>query len=183
MTIDWGSLPDWISGVTAFFALICAAGAAWAALTQLKYIQDDRKRAQADRIAAWHSAVGTRTSEQGEPSIFFRIFSDVPVYAVSAYVQDLDRGHGAVSVLEVKKPGALPPTARPLTRPLRSTNTSAATLGVGILFRDAGGLYWHRDSVGELHALNNAKEFDLVLEDMRKHKPEVDESSDYKRLP
>jgi hypothetical protein len=91
VAIDWGSVPDWISGVGSVVALFFAAGAAWAAIRAIR-LQDvqisrmdqlersrenERRGEQASQVAAWVVLDSTV-----QPSVMCVNASGRPVYNV-----------------------------------------------------------------------------------------------------
>lgn len=132
---------------------------------------DDRRRAQADKVAAWcdrydyspavparaYSSGGTSVVTSGTPrpdwQYFLRNFSDVPVYDVVVLFRIGEHSLGT-DVVDV-----LPPDGEPFTRAVpehvRREATSAATehgeiIRCVVSFRDAAGRRWRRWTNGQL---------------------------------
>jgi hypothetical protein len=173
--INWGSVPEWFSGVGAVFALFFAAGAAWAAIRaiHLQNIQisrmeraeqgrqEEHKREQANQVAAW-----VVLDSQVQPSVMCVNLSGRPVYNV----QFMLRAGPRTTLCEyaVKGPDASAkqlnfaskrmlrlghPTDADWTELYRSGN-----LRVSMRFEDVMGNTWQRNEEGELADIQPASE-------------------------
>jgi hypothetical protein len=161
MPIDWGSVPDWLAGGGATAALLWARKAAIAAARtderqgiQLAAFEQDRKRAQAERVAVWFDY--TRDNK-AHHRLVMRNASNLPVYELLIWIN--------VVVGDVRAPKELSEQdSRFITRyvyclPPNETVTESldeAPVGVPLysdterftqyVFRDSSGSYWKRPS-------------------------------------
>ncbi|MHA6619671.1 hypothetical protein [Pseudonocardia sp. DLS-67] len=173
MSIDWGSAPDWFAGVGAVLALLWARKAAKAAhetsksqSVQLKQIEEDKRRAQAECIAAW--AEWSNHDGLTRPVIRLVNTSTVPVYHVAVYAINPD----TAKLLDLREPAVLAPsgTPRKLLIRARSTDEIETLSDVGILFVDAANRLWHRDPKGRLLEKSEAG-YDALLENFISRTP------------
>ncbi|GEL20740.1 hypothetical protein PA7_45770 [Pseudonocardia asaccharolytica DSM 44247 = NBRC 16224] len=152
VSIDWGSVPDWLAGIGAVLALIFAAAAAkaaWAAnkvqarqLARLDQVDLDNRaseeRAQASKIAAW-----IRMVESGAPAVVCFNGSALPIYRLKIFPvlhgeEMLDRG----VTYSVKGPDSSPRVLDHATSVIK-----AAFVERGPANDEGGGLDW-----GDLYA-------------------------------
>lgn len=179
---DWdmvGSLSEAVAALTALFALLVAALAARATietnraqqrsielqrqqLERVVYEQrrraEDKHRRQAERVAAWYGL--KKRGPISVPVFFLRNASDVPVYAVTAYVLEPDPGP-VRRVLDIQDTPVLPPTSDPVVLTVRVPSEFPRSryeevFEVGMYFRDASGQFWHRDTDGVLYAISES---------------------------
>ena len=171
MQVDWGSVPDWLSGGGALLAVLFAGIAAKAAIRanihQTRQIQQieqqeqdrraERTRAQAALVAAWVVPDGSLL-----PRIFFRNGSQLPVYAVTVAC------HSPLGSADhrypVRGPDAAPVVLSRLTGVLRGVGDAAdfrsgedwaqvldtGELAIALCFMDSNGRWWVRDRGGTL---------------------------------
>jgi len=170
MNVDWGTVPEWLSGSASVLALVLAAFAARAAwrssglqASELKHLQrlemervGDAEKSQARQVSAW-----IRFDSAGMPVVVCRNGSDLPVYKLN-----LTCAYGAASTVSVeysvKGPDASPKELGYATARLRDNAAVALTaaewgslyesdlLSVEIRFKDAAGKAWRRDRFGGL---------------------------------
>jgi hypothetical protein len=160
--IDWGSVPDWLSGTGTLLALVFAFLAVRAAHStnvqqgiELEAMQNDRRRAQAQTIAIWMlNPIG------GDATVRVCNGSDIPVYGVMAFRAFGDNDEELLWYHH--RIHALPPgntdlelDAQALAELPQNRSGRRDFFQLGIVFRDCGGRTWLRDSVGELIELRS----------------------------
>ena len=187
---DWGSVPDWLAGVGAVLALMFAALAVRAVrhtnrqqaiqleqqaeqlrqqARQLAGMEESRRREQAEKVAAWISI--------DESLLEIKNTAESPVYDVHIYVMGTASltSDGAIEgpseylFLELVRPSA-EPIRRSLIDALMGSDGLMLTGRVAITFRDAAGLMWERDALGNLrqHTSRSLLERRAELRDMQK---------------
>jgi hypothetical protein len=157
--IDWGNLPNW-------GALVAATTAAGLAGRNVYVDRQDRRKAQASRVAAWWGTklyeMQTLTGADPQPKYtqvysaggaYLRNASDLPVY--EARIEFFRDGRP----LYVEELRVVPPQDdAEFLEPEDADNETAAPwersndpLDVALSFRDAAGRRWSRSVDGRLH--------------------------------
>ena len=111
MQMDWGTVPDWVSGVGGLLAVV-AAVVSWRVSARLLAIEQrrDKKReesatrAQADLVFALGAKIPARSDEEAW-SIFLVNASQKPIYDICIKSQRIGNGSANVPL----RLGALPP--------------------------------------------------------------------------
>ncbi|MFS8104660.1 hypothetical protein LFM09_46915 [Lentzea alba] len=116
MSVAWGTVPDWIAGVSTFGALCAAAGAAKAAYKQLTYLRSDEQRRvnadrqqQANQVCVWITA-----DAFGVPHVYFNNASNLPVYGVTVRCRVPWHQIGELPGIVHTELGTLGPTEKPI---------------------------------------------------------------------
>lgn len=173
---EWlGTLPAWFTVVIAFLALIAASASAFFSYrntrnqhkqleyqqAQLDRLEDDKRREQASKIAAWvYTAIdsvesglrGARPIQIRSRYIRIANRSDLPIYvvAVQAFVKALSP-EGPRIALDVMPPGVLD---IPLEDPPEGAEEGTFA---SIAFLDGNGSYWVRKTVGGIEEIDDEK--------------------------
>lgn len=167
--IDWGSVPDWLSGAGATLALLFAALAVRGSVranaqqsAQLELAEQDRRIEHASKIAAWPI-----TGDDGHLTCTVRNGSQLPVFEVLLF-----RGLADVSGFTWWthcRHRLIPPgetrdrdwteTPPPFEPAANNTDSNLAA----IAFLDGSGRYWLRDCFGKLHRLGQVPDLYLIL--------------------
>ncbi|MFJ4105701.1 hypothetical protein [Amycolatopsis japonica] len=172
MSLDWGSVPSWLTGAGSVAALFFAAGAARAAVrstkTQAKQLEkfereaeareQDLKREQANQVAAW-----VVLDEEALPSVQCINGSGRPVYNVTLTCHM--NTHTVSCLYAVKKPDSESKQLNYATKKVRECSALISDSGtwdelyrqghlkVSMKFLDIAGIWWRRDEKGKLHEL------------------------------
>lgn len=176
MAMDWAVLPNWISAVAAFSALIfaaIAARAAWNAnqlqVSQLARLHEiDRRRAETDsRSLAAQVAGWVRLDQDGLPVIVFLNGGQLPIFDLVLEIYFGEAESDVVQVeYSVKGPDRAPKVLNHATKLLRNEYARAiggaigggpwislytdGLLGVSFRFIDSAGIPWMRSRRGIL---------------------------------
>jgi hypothetical protein len=147
--LDWGSVPEWLAGLGSTAALGFAAYAAVATTRQLQMVEDDRRKIQASKVAAW---CYTSSANQSPTYLVFN-HSDLPIYRVELSAVDRRQPTAARSVvtsLSFLSPGEhhMEVDVGPLT-----AAANEKQLLVEIVFVDCAGARWQRNFEGQLREL------------------------------
>lgn len=162
----WGDIPTWLATAAA-----TAAGAVAYRVYQVEKQRDlvsdeERRGAQAAKIAAWYGFVLQDVTRRRENSVqqdtesepvwgaFLRNASDLPVYDVIVTYKYPSSGEQVDNVVEV----VLPPNDAPIHLTIREATLrlfspdprADAYHRVEIKFTDSQGARWHRDLRGQL---------------------------------
>lgn len=164
---NWGSVPEWFSGVGAVAALFFAAGAAWAAIRairlqniQIKRMEEaerareeEHRREQASQVAAW-----VVLDVDVRPSVRCVNASGRPVYNVQLTLRAGSRT--ALCEYAVKGPDLNAKQLNFATRQIlhlgHPTDTDwralyrSGDLRVSMKFQDVMGIFWERNEEGRL---------------------------------
>jgi hypothetical protein len=160
-TVDWGNAQELITWVVAGVALVYAAKAAAAAhrtdvrqAEQLQELANDKHRAQAEKVAAWHEwvtepHVGPMRFLAAYHAFAIRNASDVPIYSAWVAASGRERKDLNVSVgyLDVVPPGI---QHLPMDYVGNRSEITDLRPRVHIFFRDAASRYWVRHLNGIL---------------------------------
>ena len=173
---NWGDIPTWLATFAAIAAGLVAYRVYQVEAQRDRLAEEERKGAQAAKIAAWYGSqshtVTTRigNSVQTYPAMkpkwgaFLRNASDLPVYDVLVKFHfpgtDAKAASGNDNVQSIVKM-VLPPSDAPvhlevdeLTLRFFSEDSRAdAFHRVEIEFTDAQGIRWHRDVKGRLKGI------------------------------
>lgn len=166
--LDWGSVPDWFSGVGTVLALGAATVAARAALAtnrqqgrQLAHLEEQQERrdeqdqrSQAALVAAW-----VQPNTANLPQVWFINGSPLPVYDVTVRLHA--REDTRVVGYAVRGPDSQPVKLSRSTDALREAvaeleiadwrrKTFAGEIAVSLSFVDAKGRRWTRNPHGAL---------------------------------
>ena len=150
--INWGSVPDWLSGLGTILALVFAGLAVRAAhrtnvqqSKQLEMLEEDRRRSQASRVAAW-----CFTGSKGEPTYRITNTSGLPVFRVELWAIDGDGISPGRS--DVTKLSFVPVGDSNVAIEVGQLNDAAndQRLLVEMSFMDCAGASWARRARGEL---------------------------------
>ena len=167
--VDWGSVPDWFAGTGTLLALIFAFFAVRAAHRtniqqglELQAMQDDRRRSQANKVAAWM----IYGDEDGTRYLCVKNGSDLPVFGVLLFTGVADLSHSddpAGATPEIiwhhQRIRAIPPGDTRLdlqdvdAMPVDDPSTADGFL-IALVFLDCEGTTWLRNAYGQLYALN-----------------------------
>ena len=186
MQIAWGSVPDWLAGGGAVIALLWARKAARATLetscqqaVQIEAMKTDRRRAQADKVAAWIDP-GKRDGDPNgnHPAILqfiVRNVSDLPVYYVHVWATT---AMGEVVSLDILN--AVPPGVSELAPPFATPGTlkrgqAGRQLWTSMMFADAAGRFWYRERDGKLTSIDfeEAQNKNKELRALRQTEPAI----------
>jgi hypothetical protein len=158
VSVNWGSVPDWLAGGGAVVALLWARKAAQAASRtdqrqgeQLAALERDKTRQQAEKFAVWLDYV-PRESEANQPrswSWYFKVrnASELPVYDLNVWANLIDDDGQKFTPCRWFQ--AVPPGARIINLhafdgSLSRTFYGRANQHVELIFRDANGTAWRR---------------------------------------
>jgi hypothetical protein len=175
LAADWGSVPDWLSGIGAIIALAFAGVAARAALQtnrqqneQLGHLRnaedqrvEDRRRSQAGKIAAWIAL-----DQDASPAVLMVNGSGLPVY--TPLIACRSRAGVVRTAYSYKGPNSEPKRMNRATEALEQHFEAAfgplaadaddwarmmddGVLRCAVSFRDTDGQWWFRDVEGVLH--------------------------------
>lgn len=168
MGVDWGSVPDWLAGGGAVFALFFASMAVQenrktnrAQAKQLEQLERDlesreqeRRAEQAANVAVWVSTEAVEGVDRA--AIRLVNSSSLPVYnmllSCSTPVGDVEKAYAAIGPRSDRR------IMTRITKDLRallefsdfSEMHDRGEVLVGCSFRDAAGLWWYRTRAGGL---------------------------------
>lgn len=171
MSIDWGSVPDWLAGAGAVTALIFAAAAVRVnretnrgQAQQIKKLEEDQERRESERraeqatkVAVWvsaHSADG----EADLPLVRLVNSSSLPVYTLlltcNSPLGTVEKVYTAVGPRNDRR--VMTDISRKLQEQLAGLNFTElhdrGLVSVGCSFRDSAGEWWYRTHSGSLHS-------------------------------
>jgi hypothetical protein len=172
--VDWGDVPTWIASAASVAGLIGLVITAILA-NKIYKIESKRdretaaertardveaRRAQANRVAAWFGVNPDGTMAYNEFGARIRNASDLAVYEVSARfsrVADPSVSFDSGGSLPAVPPGdtvylGMEASSRTFLDTL-AREARPGTFGITLIFRDAAGLRWQRDTSGELTEL------------------------------
>ncbi|MDD7919688.1 hypothetical protein [Actinomycetospora callitridis] len=169
MSVDWGSVPDWLAGVGAVAALAFAAVAATAARAtnkiqsmQIAELQEQNRRRDETERRSLASKVAVYISvgedESGFDQAFVRFVNsgDQPIYDLTVYCFTpagiLRRSYSANSPhpIRINLEGLSVALAKTLGPVEPAYLLRRGELVAASSFRDALGLWWYRTASGEL---------------------------------
>lgn len=173
--LDYGTVPDWFSGLGATLALLFAFFAVRAAqrtnqqqTIQLARLEDDQRRRdeterarQAVQVASWITEDANRKWQY-----ILNNVSGLPIHNVIVYAEGvLATNHGEArpsgEIINVQRVLMVPPCSA--DSPVYMDIHWVATINrnhlplVGILFRDCAGAHWERRPTGEFTFLDDAQ--------------------------
>jgi hypothetical protein len=147
-TVDWGDAPTLLAtvgaGIAAFFA--------YKAYT-IERIRDERaegfqRRDQAEKVAVWRASTDPFTEASPVPPVLaVRNASSLPVYSMQVFGYRWGGPDTATNPAVKLDIGLTPPGDAPR---LFALPTPGAFYVYAVEFRDAMGVFWHRDRHGVL---------------------------------
>lgn len=161
--VQWGDLAAWAAALLTGVSLILALRLLFIQRRDLSDREEDRRKDQARRVAAWCVSQSTSTG-LADLTVRYRNGSDEPIYDAAVFVKST---WGPGSSVKRVPLGLVPPKIEsevslqlsvslelnpPLYDPARNQPP------VLIAFRDASGQWWLRDEHGVLAASKNRPE-------------------------
>jgi hypothetical protein len=171
--LNWGSVPDWLSGSGALLALLFAFLAVQSsqrtALLQaqgLDTIERDRQQVQASKVAAW-----IITDDHGEHICRVRNSSDLPVVNCHIFVHNRSQGEPGEQgerywrrlQVFVLPPGTVDRTVGQIPFPAPAGELTYTPLRVALIFEDSNSRNWQRDIRGRLKEISFSCALEIYL--------------------
>lgn len=175
MSIDWGSVPDWVAGIGAVTALIFARAAVISARRtsdlQADQIEDLKgesvKRADAERRVFASKVtvyIGTeRTEDAIRPAVRLVNLGDLPIYGLTIYCFTPFATYMRTYYVNGPRHDRRKMTTltRKLTEILHNADVGeligAGQLVAACSFRDSSGIWWYRTAQGALHEAKDSQ--------------------------
>ena len=146
--IDFGTLPDWIAGVSGFLAFCAASLAVWFAARafrlqarQIEMLETENRAKQASRVGVW-------IKRDGDGEAYFHVVnnSELPIYVVALWVTLPDPAHGLRQFYPTISPGE---HDFPIGEEIPQVSGPVMTFG------DSSQTYWMRGPFGDLDIIDN----------------------------
>lgn len=150
MSINWGSVPDWVGAVGTVGAL---AAAVMVFAAELRHRREERKDAEKDQarlVAAWIEGPAESTITSSNPEVTFRVRilnrSDLPVYNCLTRLEWPGNPAAHHQILGAVAPG----TDRELILGIKWTTAASNWPTLSLGFTDAAGRHWRQYGAGKL---------------------------------
>jgi len=144
-TVNWGSVPDWLAAIGTISAVIAALYLADKGTREQRLRE---RRAQAISISTYRNLLGNKTV-----GITVMNNSNANIYDIAISIA-VSVGAGEAFQKENKNNifiRGIPPGKFKIDPPKVPKKSMGMELGIAISFRDAQGVYWRRDAVGNLY--------------------------------